>query len=241
MRHMAVIKFNGQKFNADIQDDVDQSVANEIFKFREYRMAEECIARAKDPIIDVGAHVGFFSLYCRALNPRVTIFAIEPEPGNVKRLEKNLAQNNIENVFVEQSALAGKTGKRILMLSPDSHNHRLFEGNAVGQTGLQVSAYSLADFCQKHEIKKISVLKMDIEGGEYEVLEEMMDHDFFLVENIILEYHDLDHRNFNEGGFPEKNHKFLEKILRENGFSVQIMPSQFDKTMGFIFARNKRS
>lgn len=228
---MAVVKFKGQKINIDTQDDVDRSVANEIFKFREYRMAEECIAKAKDSIIDVGAHVGFFSLYCRALNPWVAIFAIEPEPGNVKRLEKNLEQNAIENVFVEQVALAGKTGKRNLILSLDSHNHRLAKYDLVGQKGLRVNAFSFADFCKKNKIKKISVLKMDIEGGEYEMLEGMTDHDFFLVENLVLEYHDS----------PEKNHKMLERLLRQRGFSVQVMPSQFDKTMGFIFARNKRN
>lgn len=227
---MAIIKFNSQRLNVDIRDDVDRSVAAEIFKYREYRMAEECIAKAKDSIIDVGAHVGFFSLYCRALNPRVTIFAIEPEPNNVKRLEKNLMQNSIENVFVEQAALAGKTGKRNLILSADSHNHRLAENASVGRKGPQVNAYSFVDFCKRNKIGKISVLKMDIESGEYEVLEGMTDHDFFLVENIILEYHDS----------PEKNYKALEQILRQHGFSVEIMPSQFDKTMGFIFARNKR-
>ena len=45
---------------------------------------------------------------------------------------------------------------------------------------------------------------------------------------MILEYH------------KGNEYKVLAEKLRENGFGVQVFPSHFDKTMGFIWANNKR-
>ena len=75
--------FNGQSLRLSVRDDADESVVNEIFKFREYRRAEEVIAGAKDPIIDAGAHAGFFCAYARTFNNKVKIYAVEPEENNL--------------------------------------------------------------------------------------------------------------------------------------------------------------
>ncbi len=263
------LKLNGHDWQAHLRDEVDQSVFNEIFKLKEYRAANEVIKSAKDAIVDVGAHAGFFSMYCRALNEKVKIFAVEPEPKNLKLLKQNLDENKILGVKVIAGALAGETGERQLILSADSHNHRLGEADAVSsgsmfaeyadaddkdaEKTITVQAFSLADFCRKNKIKKISLLKMDIEGGEYELFDGMSADDFSMVNFIILEYHngygtrgkdarDLSRENGHytsqtkEGG----KQKELEEKLRANGFGVQVFPSNFDKTMGFIFANNKR-
>jgi len=214
----------------DLRDEADRSVFNEIFKYREYRIAEEVIRNAAYPIIDVGAHAGFFSLYCFCLNPKSKIFALEPEPENFKFLQKNLKMNKVKAVKAEQAAMGGQTGQRRLELTPDSHNHRLLQlGGKSKNKSIEVQCYSLADFCRKNKIKKVSLLKMDIEGGEKEIFSGMSPADFKVVNFVILEYHNNSER------------MQIEAKLRENGFGVQIFPSHFDKTMGFLFANNKRT
>ena len=74
------------------------------------------------------------------------------------------------------------------------------------------------------------VIKMDIEGGEYEVFKHSTLEELSKIKAIIMEYHTL----------PGKNYQAIEQKLRENGFGVQTHPSRFDKTMGFLFATNKR-
>lgn len=218
-----------EKIRIDLRDEADRSVFNEIFKYREYRIAEESIRNAVYPILDIGAHAGFFSLYCHAQNTKVKIFALEPEPENFKFLQKNLKMNEVKTVKAEQAAMGGQTGPRRLELSPDSHNHRLMESNRMSENkSIEVQCYSLADFCGKNKIKKVSLLKIDIEGGEKEVFSGMSSADFMMVNFIILEYH-------NNSELTQ-----IEARLRENGFGVQIFPSHFDKTMGFLFANNKR-
>src|SRR3989344_6928771 len=224
------IKLNGQNWRVYLRDEADQSVFNEIFKLKEYRSAEEVIKNAKYPVVDVGAHAGFFSMYCRALNKKIKILAVEPESENLKLLKRHLDENKILGVKVIAGALARKTGERKLLISKDSHNHRLIDefSPVPDSPSESVRGFAFADFCRKNKIKKISLLKMDIEGGEYELFEGMSAEDFSMVNFVILEYH---------GGSEYKN---IAEKLRVNGFGVQIFPSHFDKTMGFIWANNKR-
>lgn len=226
------VKSNGQEFQLRIRDDADASVAAEIFDEHEYRIAEPIIRSATEPILDIGAHAGFFSLYVRSLNPLVKIVAVEPEPKNVEFLKKQLEDNRVKNIEVVNAALSSKTGNRKLLISRDSHNHRLLptgDRDTKGES-LSVYTYSLPDLFKKCIITKVSLLKMDIEGGEYEVFEALSGDELAKIEAIIMEYH-------LRGG---KSLDRVEEKLRENRFGVQIFPSHFDKSMGFLFAKSKR-
>lgn len=219
---------NNQKITVRLRDEADQSVAAEIFNLREYRIAEEIIASTALPIVDVGAHSGMFTLYARALNKTARIIAIEPEPENLKRLEEHCRENNVTNVKVVAGALAGTIGKRQLEVSTDSHNHKLTFA-LDNENALTVQAYDwehLLKLCPKG----IGLMKMDIEGGEYEVFLAAKTDELALIQALVMEYHDL----------PGEKHGIIEQILRENGFGVQTFPSKFDKTMGFLWATNKK-
>lgn len=228
----ANIKFNGHNYTVNLRDDADKSVLAEIFKHREYKAAENIIKSAKLPILDIGAHAGFFTLYCRALNAVVFIIAIEPEEKNYLQLQKHLKNNDIFGVKIARQALGGVSGPRELIISADSHNHKLgpVAQTAFSKTSKLVNTFSFKDFLKAFKIKKIGLVKMDIEGGEYETLFGMDGNDFNAVGAIILEYHD------GEG----RAHQELEDRLRQNGFGVQRFPSKFDKSMGFLWANNKR-
>lgn len=225
------VQFNGQSLTIQIRDEADESVAAEIFKLREYRITEELIKNAVDPILDIGAHSGLFTLYARTLNPIISIVAVEPEEGNIALLKQHLADNQITNVKIIEGAIAGTSGRRQLILSQDSHNHRLSDGEKDSKiTTTTIRAYSLNDLLNSLNISRVGLIKMDIEGGEYEVFEGLKLEDYEKIKAVIMEYHQTDGRNYHE----------IETLFREHGFGVQIFPSKFDKTMGFLFATNKR-
>ena len=54
------IKFNHQTININYRDDSDLSVIGEIFVDKMYRSVENIIVNAKNPILDIGAHIGLF-------------------------------------------------------------------------------------------------------------------------------------------------------------------------------------
>jgi len=229
------IKFNNKKYKIKLRDLVDKSVLAEIFTEREYRVAEQIIKVAKDPILDVGAHVGFFILYCRAINESVRIYGLEPEPENFQMLAQNLKTNKIKEVKIFQQALALSSGYREFYLAEDNHNHSLL-ALSLKKIKQVISAQTVnfSEFCQNNKIERLSLVKMDIEGGEYEILEKLPESDWQKIEAIILEYHDF------KNDFNDLNHKQLEQILRQNSFSVEIFPSHFQNNLGFILARNKK-
>ncbi|MEK7680759.1 MAG: FkbM family methyltransferase [Patescibacteria group bacterium] len=223
----SVFRVGKNNLKINIRDEADQSVFNEIFRLGEYRSAEDAIKTAKNCIIDAGAHVGFFSLYCRALNSSVKIFAIEPEAKNLSALKNHIKNNKIKKIKIFKGVLAGETGKRHLEISDDSHNHSITYSESEKKIVL-VESVSFSDFCKFNKIKIVDLFKIDVEGAEYEIFENIKESDLSIVKFIILEYHNGNKR------------KMIERKLRQNGFGVQIFPSKFDKTMGFLWAKNKR-
>lgn len=225
---MTTIRFKQRIFYFSDRDEADRSVISEIFSWREYRAVEGLIAAAAT-IVDVGAHIGIWSAYASSLNPLAKIYALEPEADNFRGLRQTVSANHLSQVKIFPIALAAASGRRRLAVAADSINHRLLPP-ADQSEGPLVAARSLADFCQEAKIGSIDVLKLDIEGGEYELIGAWQEEDFARMRSLILEYHLLGERTVSE----------LEGNLRRHGFSVQIFPSRFDKDLGFLLARNKK-
>ena len=199
----------------------------EIFKLGEYKAAEEKIKNAKNCVIDAGAQAGFFSLYARALNAEVKIIAIEPDEENLEAMVNNFSQNNIQDIEIVSSALAGTRSVRDFFVSTDFHDHSLNK-NLVKKIArkVKVQGLTLSDIREKYKINQIDLLKMDIEGAEYEVLNSLHKADWEKINSIILEYHDF--LNF--------SHEVLENILKQNKFKVKTTKSKFAPNLGFISA-----
>ena len=224
------LNFRGQKIRLFLRNEADRSVMREIFKLREYGVAEEVITAATYPIVDAGAHVGFFALYCRVLNKKAQIFAVEPVKDNLDLLFKHVKENKISGVKIADGALARESGKRLILTTEDGHDNRLLGAGEKDKNARKVEALSYGDFCKKWKIEKVSLLKLDVEGAEGEILRGLTKDDWARTRAVILEYHEK------TGGAKKE----MEGILRENGFGVRIFPSKFDKNLGFIFANNKR-
>lgn len=225
-----IIRTENGPLTIEIRDDVDQSVANEIFVLHEYRSAEPFIREATDPIVDIGAHAGFFTLLARSLNSTAPIIAVEPAKENVQQLKRNLLLNTITGVAILEGAVVGEKRQQKLVLTEDSHNHYLSDVSESDKEIRSVPLFTLADIRSQFAAEYLSVVKCDIEGGEYDILLKTPDEELQKVKAFILEYHTTRRRQ----------ERALTERLRECGFGVQTFPSKFDKTMGFLFALNKR-
>ncbi|PIT88006.1 MAG: hypothetical protein COU29_04325 [Candidatus Magasanikbacteria bacterium CG10_big_fil_rev_8_21_14_0_10_36_32] len=223
------LKLHNKILSVLTRDDVDQSVAAEIFRWREYRSAEDVIIKAIDPIVDVGAHIGLFTLYCRLLNEKVPIYALEPVKENEYLLKKNILENNFSNIETVLAALSVTSGEGNMIISTDNHRHCLSHSEKIQKNSQKVKTISLSDLLIKFKIKKISLLKMDIEGEENELLPNWSDEDFKCVGAIIMEYHNI----------KKDDCKKIENILRQRGYGVQNFPSRFDKKLGFMYAAKR--
>ncbi len=221
MRH---VPFLNSKYQIDVRGDADQSVFAEIFSLREYAPVEPTIKNSKRGILDVGAHKGYFVLYARALNASVPIYAYEPEEQNFRALKEHVAVNRVEGVTAKNAALAGAEGTVVLNVSEDSHNHSLVVDPGMMKRQ-KVSATTLGKVLQK--MGGCDLIKMDVEGAEFQILAAAGPLAWEVPE-YFLEYHEYG---------PDMRAVNLKNLFERQGYTVKLMPSKYDKRMGFLWAK----
>lgn len=128
-----------------------------------------------DVVVDVGAHYGFYALHAsRLVGAGGMIFSFEPHPKNYERFVTNLSSNGIRNVIPLNKAL-GECDKPIrLYVSSHSERHSTsftlnpsthYSGNYI-----RVESARLDTVVGELGIKRIDLIKIDVEGAELSVL-----------------------------------------------------------------------
>jgi len=142
---------------------------------------QQLLAGVVSPVIlDVGAHWGETSAHYAALFPRGKIHAFEPFPESFAILARNLA--NLPQVSLHAMGFAEISGEFVLNANTSSATNSLFETHIKGadvwgpnllQTSKQVLCRftTLDNFLAKSGILSIDLLKLDVQGAEYNVLE----------------------------------------------------------------------
>src|SRR3989344_4947709 len=127
-----------------------------------------------DTVLDIGAHIGYYTLMAaKRVGKKGKVYAFEPNQDNCALLTKNLKLNNFKNVVLVNKAVSRSSGKVKFFLSNVSTGmHSLVDIDNKRENSIEIEAVSLNDFFGK-KIPTVSIIKMDIEGGEYAALEGM--------------------------------------------------------------------
>ena len=117
-------------------------------------------------VIDIGAHVGYYTLLASMLaGESGSVWAFEPEPTNAAFLRRHMYLNNCRNVQVEELAVSNTTGHARFLCGKGSGTGHL------DRTGdMEVRTVRLEDFCAARGITP-SAIKIDVEGAEAAVLD----------------------------------------------------------------------
>lgn len=117
----------------------------------------------KGTYVDVGANIGNHTLFfAKVMGQRV--FAFEPFPANLKILKRNVELNGLSKlVRVEGKAVSAVAGQGNLE-NPNAANFGMVR---LAETGLPCKVVALDDVLAKEDV---AVLKVDVEGHEYDVL-----------------------------------------------------------------------
>lgn len=175
-----------------------------------------------DIIIDIGANVGFFSIYLAKKFPFTKILAFEPIPDNYKHLQKNIKINNVTNVQIFNQAITGD-GRDIKMLVDFKNSGGASAINALKSNRHEeyvVSSITLDSIFEKNNIKKCKLLKIDVEGAEYEILQNAKKLN--QVEYLSAEIHINDQLK-KQGYSNEKIIEYCKKFIDPNKISYMIM------------------
>jgi FkbM family methyltransferase len=141
-------------------------------------------------ILDIGANVGLFSLYAARQAPRARIFAVEPFPATFERLLEAVSEHHLtDRITCLNCAITDGTGIRLMANGPLPSQRRSLVPLGKSASGLQVQAKTLSELLRELDLNRVDLLKMDIEGGEYEVLLSTSPDVLQNIQRIALEYH----------------------------------------------------
>lgn len=183
-------------------------------------------------VFDVGASFGTFSSTVNYFNPQAKIFAFEPARESFILLKKNC--RGIDNIKPLNYAVGRLNGKVYFGYNRDSPEESTVIKKGDSGHRYQVKQISLDDFVVKEKIDSMSLLKIDVEGYEAEVLrgaEKILP----FVENVIIE---TNMRNL-------KNVLMVIQIMVKNNFlftevgSINYMDSLVD-SLDLIFKKQCR-
>ncbi len=127
--------------------------------------------------IDAGANQGIYTLLIsRCVGAAGRVFAFEPASTEFKKLKRNVASNHCSNVVLESSALGsyqGLTDFHLCLDSRGSYSSRCAPApdiKGVRKQIVKVPIVTLDRYLAKHQIESCDFIKIDVEGGERDVL-----------------------------------------------------------------------
>ena len=151
----------------------DLGVTFEIARSGEYEPATRAallsVLREGGTFIDIGAHVGLFTVpAARAVGPSGVVIAFEPDPKNRALLEANIARHGLDQVRIVPAAVSDHDGTMSLKRSRfNTGDHRL---SSRGDVPVEVVA--LDRWLETQQVVP-DVIKMDVQGAEPAVLSGM--------------------------------------------------------------------
>jgi FkbM family methyltransferase len=143
-----------------------------------------------ETIIDLGANVGLSALFFTTKYPNAKVIAVEPEKHNYEQLVKNVA--GFSNVYALKNAIWYEN-KELDIYDGGGGEYAFNIVEANGASVGKTTCITINDIVEKYNLKKIDILKVDIEGAEKELF--MYNYKGWLpmVRCIMIELHDGDH------------------------------------------------
>ena len=204
-------------------NSTDLMALTNVWMINEYNIDDYGITES-DIVIDIGAHIGLFSLRVSKLCTKGKIFSYEPIKDNFECLVSNLKLNKLEHILPFNLAVSSDSSKLNIFLNDDESGHSIFSEK---NKKISVNSISLKEIFDQNDIKICKLLKLDCEGSEYSIIDALPLEYLRRIDNIVIEYHLADSK-------PEYSKKLINKI-KNAGFQIQTKPHYND--MGFLIAR----
>jgi FkbM family methyltransferase len=179
-------------------------------------------------VVDVGAGIGAFAIDTAARHADSVVYAFEPSPESFALLERGIELNGVLNVRVFERAIGPRDGTGWLDVSAaEAVTHRMTNSGRSVAGAIEVTQSTLAAVFRDFGLERCDFLKIDCEGGEYDILLTTSADTLARIERICLEYHDGSRHH----------HRELVEVLERAGFAVSLTPNRAYRELGFLYAR----
>jgi FkbM family methyltransferase len=180
-KHGDKYKILGRWMYIDDKDSI-QLTKNGLYNHEQTQIIKKLVKK-KHIVLDIGAHIGYFTLIMAQQAKQV--YAFEPEIRNFEILKKNIELNKIENVKLYNVAVAENKGNTTLHLCEMNRGmHRIYPSHWCNDGTAKVETVKIDDM-----IKEADFIKMDIEGAELGALKGMKKLLKKCDSTVIMEFH----------------------------------------------------
>lgn len=125
------------------------------------------LIRPGGSVIDIGAHVGFFTLqFADWVSDGGRVIAVEPDPRNLEVLRQRIASSpNRQSLVLLEAVASDSIGSaRILFDETNTADNRLHPD------GQRITSVTLDSIVAENRISRLDLVKVDVQGAEIEVI-----------------------------------------------------------------------
>jgi FkbM family methyltransferase len=141
-------------------------------------------------VVDIGANIGLFSIQVALQTPNCRVVAIEPVPECFECIKASVRSFSLTNVEAHQLGLGRAKGLARVRRAGRSLDNRL-TCLAEGTNGeAPITVLSMDELFARLQLEDVELLKMDIEGGEYDVFSTVRSSTLLQIRTIVAEFHD---------------------------------------------------
>lgn len=164
---------------------IDQSFERDIFLpgTPEYRLKPDHI------IVDIGAHIGCFSLLSASKAINGKIYSFEPAAQTFELLERNVQSNNLSNIKIFQLAIAAESGNATLYHDTVTGNWGHSIVKPISGETEQVNCITLKNFIEGEKPEHIDFIKFNCEGAEFSIITSTPPEILRKIKCMLILYH----------------------------------------------------
>ena len=196
----------------------------EIFMLDFYNINSLAKQLPKNPVvIDIGANAGYFEAILMSKLNRAQIFAFEPLKANYELFTQLIKDNPLlkANVNLYPQAVVGSAVSEVTFYVEDLDRLSVIGSiydnfDRANKYKIVVPSITLENIIASNQLSRIDLLKMDCEGGEFDIIYKTSPDTLQKIDRILLEVHDLDEK--------DKNVSALQTFFLQQGFGVSTYP-----------------
>ena len=168
-------------------DPLGQLVAHLVLSGQSYPVVE--LPKPRPTILDVGANIGAAAIFFAANYPGATIHAVEPNPGCMDLLRRNIRPFT-PSISAHPIALADRDDEMSLFLGEsDSVTASLAKSSMTSEAAVTVSVRDAGSWMREEGLDSVDILKIDTEGAEVHIIRSIPRALIASISVLYIEFH----------------------------------------------------
>jgi FkbM family methyltransferase len=174
--------------------------------------------------VDVGANIGAVSLFVDSFNKdreddsKIKVYAVEPEPNNLYLLNQNIQNNPTEHITIVNNAIWHE--EAMVSISNRGGNSSIVD---LEEDSSEVLAITLETLFSIYNIEEVDVMKIDIEGAEFDLIINTPAETLAKINRLVLEF---------DKSFDGRFGQMIEKLSKQFGIDILGSPERG----GYVYA-----